>query len=212
MDGGRREQAQVSVAVVAVVQVVEPAAAIEGVAEALKAIREVWVALDRLQLALGRGRYFLDAENHLRPPELPQQLSVLSVEPFVLPDQRRVWIGLPTAMRRRQGFKRGHITLLSPCRKRRKTQPFVSEQGAERARCRRLVSLAKDSDLSLAPERRRSVFSGTAGRRAALCPASSAAAVVGGTPVVPSPPSVPPITATRSPIILSSPSAGLLGL
>ena len=40
MDGGRREQAQVPVAVVVVVQVVEPATAVEGVAEALKAIRE----------------------------------------------------------------------------------------------------------------------------------------------------------------------------
>jgi len=46
------------VAVVVVVQVVEPAAAVEGVAAALKAIRAVWVALDRLQLDLGMGEFF----------------------------------------------------------------------------------------------------------------------------------------------------------
>ena len=55
VDGGRREQAQVPVAVVVVVPVDEPAAAVEGVVVALEAIGEVGVALDRLELALGVG-------------------------------------------------------------------------------------------------------------------------------------------------------------
>ena len=55
VNGGRREQAQVPVAVVMVVPVDEPAAAVEGVVVDLEAIGEVGVALDRLELALGVG-------------------------------------------------------------------------------------------------------------------------------------------------------------
>ena len=55
VDDGRRDQAQVPVAVVVAVPVDELAVAVEGVVVALKAIGEVGVALDRLELARGLG-------------------------------------------------------------------------------------------------------------------------------------------------------------
>ena len=55
MSGGGREQPQIYVPVVVVVPIDEPAAAVEGVVEALKAIWEVGMVLERLELALGVG-------------------------------------------------------------------------------------------------------------------------------------------------------------
>ena len=55
VDGGGREQPQVYVPVVVVVRIDEPAAAVEGVVKALKAIWEVGMVLERLELALGGG-------------------------------------------------------------------------------------------------------------------------------------------------------------
>ena len=55
VDGGGREQPQVYVPVVVVVPIDEPAAAVEGVVEALEAIWEVGMVLERLELALGVG-------------------------------------------------------------------------------------------------------------------------------------------------------------
>ena len=153
----------------------------------------------------------MDAKNHLRPLELPQQLSVLAVEPFVLLNQRLARVGLPAAMRRRQGLRRGHVALLSPCRRRRKGSPPRRSRALSAPDA---VAWSASRRLRTYHWPRNDVGASSPARQAAaaLRPASSAAAVVGGTPVVPSPPSVPPITATRSPIILSSPSAGLLGL
>jgi hypothetical protein len=63
LNGGRHEQTKVPVVVMDVIPVNESATAIESVVVSLKAIREVGVALDRLELALRVGIVIA----HVRP-------------------------------------------------------------------------------------------------------------------------------------------------
>jgi hypothetical protein len=150
--------------------------------------RHGWFAFTQAQTC-GISCVFVDIENCLRPPELAVKVCDSACEPLVLPDQRQVRRGLSSSTLLRQGLERGRIGLRPPSCKMRRISPFALDHGAELAQHLRLVSLAKDPALVLGPELtpdhplRHGRIEPTWG---ALAPASSAAAVVGGTPVGPS--------------------------
>ena len=72
----------------------------------------------------------------------PQPLGIPSLERLGRLDERRVRVGLASAMLRRQGLKRCDIAKLPSSRMMQRIEPGRAEQGAEMARRGRLVSLA----------------------------------------------------------------------
>jgi hypothetical protein len=126
------------------------------------------------------GKVFLDVENDFRPPEFPRQLGILSLQPFVFLDQRRVRIDLPAVTLRRQGRERGGVALLPPCRKVRRRRFFAPECALSWPGALTLSAWRKIRALYSTQNRRRDAFSGTAGsdRTRVLSRASGAAAVV----------------------------------
>ena len=91
----------------------------------------------------------MDVQNDLRPTKPLHEPRVLSGEPLVLGNQRRIRVGLPPTSLGDEAGERRVVALLAPHEQVRRVDAFATEQGAELSQLCALICLSQNAGLVL---------------------------------------------------------------